>query len=394
MWPTRSQRDFDKQAMRSLLFVPANSERMIGKALASDADGLILDLEDSVAPSDKENARQNTAQAQRLRVGVRVNADSPWYLEDLNPIGAAKPSFVMLPKCTGVGDVAHLGHQLDLLETQAGNAPGSIEILPLVTESAAAALRCDFSGASPRLNGLCFAAEDLSTDLGIAPRSLDGELRPPLALARATVLLAARAAGVAAFDTPYPLPADLEGLRGRPTLYADARGSGGHCGYELLERIHNRVAGLGIGGAWRLTLELVIPNRPPALICLAARVGYEDAFDMRHLYGVAAPGLDSVNGSRECLLQALVVLTHLARVVLGSERRARTVPPQCLDYVAHRLVDPLCRGVAGLRARMVLEKVPKRGLRSRLLLSPHPGAGGDFLGKYREGGQQIGYGWH
>ncbi len=217
--------------MRSLLFVPASSERMIGKALASGADALILDLEDAVAPAHKDDARQNAvqafAQARPLPIGVRINAaDTPWYLADLNAIGPAGPSFVMLPKCNGAGDVARLGHQLDLLEAQAGLAPGSIDILPLVTESAAAALRCDFAGASPRLRALCFAAEDLSTDLGIAPRGPDGRLRSPLALARATVLLAARAAGVPAIDTPYPLPADLDGLR-RDCIEAVADGFSG-----------------------------------------------------------------------------------------------------------------------------------------------------------------------
>ena len=204
--------------MRSLLFVPADSERKIAKAMTAEADALILDLEDAVSPANKDEARRIAAQvlAQRSRaeVGVRVNAvDTPWYLADLNAVAQARPHFVMLPKCDGAADVARLSHHLDLLEAQAGIAAGSIGILPLVTESAAAVLRCDFAEASERLMGLCFAAEDLSTDLGIAPRAASGRLHAPLRLARATVLLAARAAGVPAIDTPYPLPADLDGLR-------------------------------------------------------------------------------------------------------------------------------------------------------------------------------------
>ncbi|WP_199087322.1 CoA ester lyase [Bosea sp. ASV33] len=204
--------------MRSLLFVPADSERKIAKAMAATADGLILDLEDAVAPDSKGTARRLAAEtlsrSERPHVGVRVNAiDTPWYLADLLAIAPAKPAFIMLPKCAGAADVARLAHQLDLLEAQAGIAAGSIGILPLVTESAAAVLRCDFAGASPRLIGLCFAAEDLSTDLGIAPRSPAGRYRAPMLLARATVLMAAAAAGVPAVDTPYPVPADLDGLR-------------------------------------------------------------------------------------------------------------------------------------------------------------------------------------
>lgn len=204
--------------MRSFLFVPADSERKIAKAMAAAADSLILDLEDAVAPANKDAARRLAAEALTGRVrpdiGVRVNAiDTPWYLADLCAVARAGPRFVMLPKCEGAADVVRLAHQLDLLEAQAGIAAGSIGILPLVTESAAAVLRCDFTGASSRLIGLCFAAEDLSTDLGIAPRSPAGRYRAPMLLARATVPLAAAAAGVPAIDTPYPVPGDLDGLR-------------------------------------------------------------------------------------------------------------------------------------------------------------------------------------
>lgn len=205
-------------AMRSLLFVPADSDRKIAKAMTTDADALILDLEDAVAPSNKDVARRIAAsvlsQPERANVGVRVNAiDTPWYLDDLVAIALLRPDFIMLPKCDGPHDIAQLGHHLDLLEAQAGIEADSIGILPLVTESAAAVLQRDFRKASPRLMGLCFAAEDLSTDLGIAPRSASGQLRAPLLLARSMVLLAARAAGVVAIDTPHPVPGDLEGLR-------------------------------------------------------------------------------------------------------------------------------------------------------------------------------------
>ncbi len=186
--------------------------------MAAAADAVILDLEDAVAPDNKDAARRFAAEAlngrERSRVGVRVNAiETPWYLADLIAIAPAKPAFIMLPKCGGAADIVRLAQQLDLLEAQSGIAMGSIGILPLVTESAAAVLRCEFAGASPRLIGLCFAAEDLSTDLGIAPRSPAGRYPAPLLLARASVLLAATAAGVPAIDTPYPVPADLDGLR-------------------------------------------------------------------------------------------------------------------------------------------------------------------------------------
>ncbi len=200
--------------LRSLLFAPGDSERKAARALQSAADGVILDLEDSVAPAGKDAARAAVAAMlpQARPVAVRVNPrGTSWYLADLAAVVPRRPAAVMLPKCTGPADLLALNHHLEALETASGLASGSIAVLALVTETAASLAQMDYAGAPPRLRALCFGAEDLSADLGIAPRA-QGGYAAPIAAARAAVLLAAAAAGVAALDTPWPDPKDEPGL--------------------------------------------------------------------------------------------------------------------------------------------------------------------------------------
>lgn len=204
--------------LRSPLFAPGDSERKAAKALASAADVVILDLEDSVAAGGKDAARAVVAALLpaivRPGVVVRVNPrDTPWYLADLAAVVAGRPAAVMLPKCAGAPDLAALDHHLEALETAAGLAVGNIGVLPIVTETAASVLAlggCPL--AAGRVRALCFGAEDLSADLGIDPRRPDGSYPAAVALARAAVLMAAAAAGVPAVDTPFPDPRDPAGL--------------------------------------------------------------------------------------------------------------------------------------------------------------------------------------
>ena len=200
--------------LRSLLFAPGDSERKAARALQSAADGVILDLEDSVAPAGKEAARAAVAAMlpQDRPLAVRVNpCGTHWYLADLAAIVPRRPAAVMLPKCTGPADLLALHHHLEALETASGLATGSIAVLALVTETAGSLARMNYAGAPQRLQALCFGAEDLSADLGIAPR-VPGGYAAPVAAARAAVLLAAAGAGVAALDTPWPDPKDEPGL--------------------------------------------------------------------------------------------------------------------------------------------------------------------------------------
>jgi len=205
--------------LRSLLFAPGDSARKAEKAAASLADGIILDLEDSVAVAAKGAARAMVAALlptlHRPGVVVRVNPrGTPCYLADLAAIVPGRPAAVMLPKCTGPHDLHALDHHLEALEAASGLPVGSIGVLALVTETAASLLRMDYTGAPARLLALCFGAEDLSADLGVSPRDAEGRYAGPVSAARAATITAAAAAGVPALDTPWPDPRDPAGLAG------------------------------------------------------------------------------------------------------------------------------------------------------------------------------------
>ena len=206
--------------LRSPLFAPGDSDRKMTKAIASAADAVILDLEDSVAAPAKPTARAMVPEMVRAHHGreliVRVNPrGTPWYLDDLAAVVAARPAAVMLPKCRGPDDLATLDHHLEALEAAAGGAPiGSIGVVAIVTETAGSVFTLGgYAGVASRLIAICFGAEDLSADLGISPRLADGGYPAPVVLARAQVLVAAGALGVPAIDTPYPDHSDPAGLR-------------------------------------------------------------------------------------------------------------------------------------------------------------------------------------
>jgi len=202
--------------LRSLLFAPGDSARKAEKALASAADGVILDLEDSVGLPGKDAARAQVAAllpVSRPGVIVRVNPrGTPWYLADLAAVAPRGPAAILLPKCTGPDDLHALDHHLEALEAAHRLPVGGIRVLALVTETAASLAQMDYGTAPARLLALCFGAEDLSADLGIAPRGPGQAYAAPVAAARAMTVLAAAAAGVAALDTPWPDPRDPAGL--------------------------------------------------------------------------------------------------------------------------------------------------------------------------------------
>ncbi len=216
--------------LRSPLFAPGDSERKIAKALTVAADTIILDLEDSVAPTAKDAARALVAKTLREAdrdLVVRINpADSEWHLADLAAIVPAQPAAILLPKCAGPEDLYDLDIALSALEVAAGLPVGGIDVIALATETAASVLNLSGYAEAPRLIALAFGAEDLSADLGITARHADGTHPAPIAAARAQVLLAAAAAGVPAIDTPFPDPRNPAGLE-RETQAAAGDGFAG-----------------------------------------------------------------------------------------------------------------------------------------------------------------------
>ncbi len=216
--------------LRSLLFIPGDSEKKLAKADASGADAVILDLEDAVAPANKPAARKLVAAflksrpkaARKVQVWVRVNPlDTGITLEDLVAVVGHEPDGIMQPKTDGPDDVERLSHYIDALEAQAGLEHGAIKIIPVATETAIAPFHLgEFAYADlDRLAGLSWGAEDLAAAVGgQGNRMPDGSWMYTYQMVRAQVLLAAHAAGVAAIDTLYADFRDEEGLRAESRL--------------------------------------------------------------------------------------------------------------------------------------------------------------------------------
>lgn len=197
--------------LRSLLFVPGDRPERFAKAQASGADAIILDLEDAVAPENKDAARaavaaflQARAPAQGGTVLVRINPiDGDALARDLAAAHGADA--LVLPKAEGAATVRALAAHL-------GDAP--VPILPIATETPAAIFQLgSYAQVAERLFGLTWGAEDLPAAIGAATsREADGRYTPPYQTVRALALFAAHAAGVPAIDTVYPALQDEAGL--------------------------------------------------------------------------------------------------------------------------------------------------------------------------------------
>ena len=205
--------------MRSLLFMPGDSEKKLEKGFGADADVVIVDLEDSVAPQNKVAAREIAA---RFIAGNRQQTSSAIYIrvndlssgltdDDLAVLVAVKPDGIMLPKSNSGQDVQQLSAKLRVHEAENGLPDGGIKILPIITETAAGVLAAaSYAGASARLAGLTWGAEDLSAAIGArAARDDNGRYTDVFRLARTMTILAADAAEVAAIDTVFPAFRDM-----------------------------------------------------------------------------------------------------------------------------------------------------------------------------------------
>jgi citrate lyase subunit beta/citryl-CoA lyase len=210
--------------MRSLLFVPADDEKKLAKALSSEADALIVDLEDSVASSAKPAARAVAAaflrearrREPRPRLFVRVNPLAGGLTDaDLEAVMPEAPDAIVLPKSLGGASVQQLGAKLAVREAEHGLADGATRILAIATESARALFGFEsYRGCSRRLEGLAWGGEDLSADLGAETNRLpNGAYAAPYELARAMTLIGAVAANVSAIDSVFTNFRDAEGLR-------------------------------------------------------------------------------------------------------------------------------------------------------------------------------------
>jgi citrate lyase subunit beta / citryl-CoA lyase len=221
--PSVHEEAAERLTMRSLLFVPGDSVRKLEKGLGSGADALLVDLEDSVALSGKEEARKTAAdflaaaraEPGRRRLYVRVNALGTSLTDaDLDAVMRAAPDGIMLPKTVGGGDVSHLGAKLAVREAELGLPDGGTTIIAIATENARGVFALGtLAGASRRLAGIAWGGEDLAADVGAeANRGEDGLYTAPYRIARSLTLFAAAAAEVDAIDSVYTNFRDLDGL--------------------------------------------------------------------------------------------------------------------------------------------------------------------------------------
>ncbi len=193
--------------LRSLLFVPGDSDRKFARARDCGADALILDLEDSVARSEKAKARAHVAAADRrtaktsLSFFVRVNAlDTGLALDDLAAVVKPGLDALLVPKANSAADLERIAHYLEALEAKAGMVPDAVKLASVATETPKAMFALgSYAPAHPRLIALTWGAEDLSAALGATDnKEPDGSWTFPYQLARAHCLFAASAAEVCA----------------------------------------------------------------------------------------------------------------------------------------------------------------------------------------------------
>ncbi len=210
--------------MRSMLFVPATGGARLEKAFASGADAVILDLEDSVPPARKDEARQaaldflrsKASEKARPQLWVRINGlDTGMVDGDLEAVVPGAPDGVLFPKAEGGATVVHLDAKLTAREALAGLSEGAIKIMAQAIETAAGVFTAGtYRDCSARLIGLTWGPEDLSAELGAeANREADGTLTEPYRLARTLCLYGAAAARVPAYETIHVDFRNLEALR-------------------------------------------------------------------------------------------------------------------------------------------------------------------------------------
>ena len=192
-------------------FVPGASDKMLGKALGTAADALVLDLEDAVTPENKDAARGvisswladvDFGRQERM---VRINPlDSPWFRADVEATMVNPPDSYLLPKIHGPGDVRLIDRVVSDLERQHGHPAGSVKFIVLATETPAGFLATGEIPCVARVDALTWGAEDLSAALG-ARRNRDdnGRYLPLFEQARTMTMVSAAAAGVQPLDTVF-----------------------------------------------------------------------------------------------------------------------------------------------------------------------------------------------
>ncbi len=202
-------------------FVPGANEKMLDKALATEADALVLDLEDAVTPENKDSARATVSgwladvdfgPKERM---VRINPlDTPWFRADMEATMVHPPDSYLVPKIYGPDEVRLVDRVVSELEAKYGHEAGSVKLVVLGTETARGFQNIADIPCVPRVDALTWGAEDLSAALGARRnRGPDGRYLPLFEQARTACMVSAAAAGVQALDTVFVDITDPDALR-------------------------------------------------------------------------------------------------------------------------------------------------------------------------------------
>ena len=200
---------------RSMLFLPGNNPNMLinGNCLGSDA--VIFDLEDAVSPAEKDAARilvRNTMRYMDFRgceIIVRINSvDTAFWQKDLDMILPYKPALILLPKSGCAEDVKTVDAYMTELEAKLGFAQNTVGLMPLIETAAGVENSFAIASSTKRVQALFLGAEDLTADLQ-CKRTKEGR---EIEYARTRLVVAARAAGVQVYDTPFTDVNDDEGI--------------------------------------------------------------------------------------------------------------------------------------------------------------------------------------
>lgn len=199
---------------RSMLFFPGNSANMLLNADFLGSDSVILDLEDAVAPAEKDSARILVRNAIRdlgftREVIVRINPiESPYWQKDLQYIVPVKPDMIMPTKVSSADDIHTISAAIAAEEEKCGLEPGTIKLIPLIETALGVENAFQIATADPRVSAIFLGGEDLTADLQ-CKRTKEGT---EIFYARSRMVMAARAAGIDVYDTPWTDVEDYDGL--------------------------------------------------------------------------------------------------------------------------------------------------------------------------------------
>lgn len=285
-----------------MLFIPADSEKKIAKGSGTNADGLILDLEDSIALSRKQAGRkltrdyldENPPQGRSKKLMVRINPlDSNLALDDLAAVVGGSPDYIMLPKYRTRDDVIRLDHYISALEVRDGVDPGHIKILVIGTETGQSLFNLGgLTDCSARLAYVSWAEFDLSADVGAETHRLpDGNWDDLFRMARSLCLAAAASAGIEPCNTVFTDFRDDAGLR-------DACEGARRAGFTCMMAIHPNQVDI-INAAFSITREQLVWSQRVI-----------EAFEASPDVGVV--GLDGIMLDKPHYIQAMRMIARAA----------------------------------------------------------------------------------